>query len=804
MGLRVARFLGLSLCWERLSPSMMAVDEKSAVSQFKYGRFSEDGTAFTITDPATPRAFDSFLWNDSVMSCVHQTGVGTCDVQVDGSEAIQVFAGVGRVCDVEVYGRDHLMSRLVYVRDNDTGEFWNVGWEPVCRAYDFYECEHGLGYTRITSETCGIRSSLLLLVPPGSAPVELWELTHDNLSGRPRDLSVFVYNQYSLTYMWGFQSYGDMLYRGAWFEPSCNAMIVQKHPYIAPHGHLTAFLAADRPVDGYDGSRRLFVGDYSTLSTPEAVVNGACTNSPGSCEATIAALQFNLRLEPDGREVIGLVNGLADGLEQVADLTTRYASRIGESFDALQLSKREMVARNAISTPDPHFDRIVNVWLKQQSAFGAKWCRWGYMGFRDIVQHGLGVSSFAPERTREILIAAAAHMNSSGVALRGWNPVDTKPYSDSTLWLVYTLIAYLKETGDTDFLHCRVPYYDGGDGTVLEHIERALDFLERNKGSHRLCLIKFGDWNDSLTNIGKEGRGESVWLSMAYIHALTEMAGLYDFVGAEDKAKYVRGQADSMRSAVRASSWDGEWFIRCFDDRGHPVGSHANAEGAIYLNTQSWAIIAGVDDPEQRASVLDACRERLLTDVGYRLLAPPYLTRDDHIGRISYLEPGICENGTIYSHGNAFMFLAQLMAGMGDAAYETFTRLSPGYVSSSDCPKQKCPPYVYANGHYAPEHRNNALQVEFTWVTGSVAWWYNSVLDHMLGFRRDYDGFTIDPCLPACWPEASLQRTFRGMSFDVRIRRTGNYSLTLNGNPVSDRFVPISNCAAENAVEVTL
>ena len=426
------------------------------------------------------------------------------------------------------------------------------------------------------------------------------------------------------------------------------------------------------------------------------------------------------------------------------------------------------------------------------------------MGYRDIVQHGMGVSSFAPDRTREVWLSAIAHMNSSGVALRGWNPVDTKPYSDSTLWLVYTLTAYLKETGDIDFLHARVPYYDGGDGTVLEHIERALDFLERNKGSHGLCLIKFGDWNDSLTNIGKEGRGESVWLSMAYIHALNEMSGLYEFIKDGDKALYVQGRAESMRRAVRASSWDGKWFVRCFDDRGHPVGSHANEEGSIYLNTQSWAIIAGVDDPEQRRSMLDACRQSLMTKVGYRLLAPPYLTRDDHIGRISYLEPGICENGTIYSHGNAFMFLAQLMAGMGEEAYETFTCLTPGYMSSSDCPKQKCPPYVYANGHYAPEHRNNAMQVEFTWVTGSVAWWYNSVLEYMLGFRRDYDGITIDPCLPSAWPKASLQRNFRGKSFDVDIRRTGEFSLKLNGRAVEGRYLPLSSCSDENSVKVTV
>lgn len=771
---------------------------------YRYGHFTPEGNAFIITDPRTPRAFDNFLWNDSVLSCVHQTGVGTCDFQIGSTEAIQAFTGVGRVCDVEAYGRDHLMSRLVYVRDNESGAFWNVGWEPVCRAYEYYACEHGLGYTRIASQTSGIETSLLLLVPPGEAPVELWKLSFANRSNQPRDLSVFVYNQYAMSYMWGFESYGDMLYRGAWFEPELNAGIVQKHPYLAPHQHLTAFLAADRKVDGYDGSRRHFVGEYATLAEPEAVTRGSCSNSPGSCEATIIALQFNVSLTPSEEQTIHLVNGLASGLDQVAELSHQHLGTIDQSLDDIQQAKQELVQTNAVTTPDPHFNSIVNVWLKQQSLFGSKWCRWGYMGYRDIVQHGLGVCSFAPERTRSILLEAMAHMNSNGVALRGWNPIDTKAYSDSTLWLVFTLAAYLKQTGDTDLLHAEIPYYDKGQATALEHLEVALEFLENNKGSHGLCLIKFGDWNDSLTNIGREGRGESIWLSMAYTYAQKEMAALYDYIGKPEKAEAARQRAAAMANAIQASAWDGSWFVRCFTDRGEAVGSHLNQEGSIYLNAQSWAIIAGVATDEQQAAMLTSCHQHLKTEIGYRLLAPPYLERDDYLGRITYLEPGICENGTIYSHGNAFLFLAQLMAGLGDDAYETLCLLTPGYVSGPACPKQECPPYIFANGHYAPEHRNNALQVEFTWVTGSIAWWYNSAIDYMLGVRSDYEGLVIRPCLPSEWSQASVQKSYRGKEFDVQITRTGMSTVWLNGKEMEDGFLPLKDCQASNEVRVTV
>jgi len=191
----------------------------------RYGHFNPDGTEFTVTDPATPRAFDNFLWNQAVFSNVQQTGVGYFDYQVDDLEAIQFFTGVGRICDFDVYGRDHLMSRLIYIRDNDTGDFWNVGWEPVCQDYASYECTHGLGYTIIKSETKGVAASLRIFIPPGDDPVELWSLTFENVSDQPRNLSIFIYNQIQFAYKWGYDSYGDMFYRHSRWDQNQNALI---------------------------------------------------------------------------------------------------------------------------------------------------------------------------------------------------------------------------------------------------------------------------------------------------------------------------------------------------------------------------------------------------------------------------------------------------------------------------------------------------------------------------------------------------------------------------------------------------
>ncbi|MCL2351568.1 MAG: hypothetical protein FWC55_03440 [Firmicutes bacterium] len=770
------------------------------VNQYPYGRFSDDGKEFIINDPATPRAFDNFLWNGAVFSNVGQTGVGCFDYQVGENEAIQLLTGNGRVCDFDVYGRESLMSRLIYVRDNESGEFWNVNWEPRRKAYESYSCAHGLGYTVITNLTDGIEAVLTIFVPDGNDPVELWKVEFVNRSGRRRDLSAFAYCQMQFRYKWGFDSYGDMLYRSGGFDAANNAVVAVKHPYVKPHDYLTGFLTSDVRIDRFDSTRDAFVGQYGNLAAPDAVVRGKLSGTPGSSDATICAAQYDFSLEAGGSKTIRLILGAADGAGGIAAARARYLGRFTECLEELKAAKDRLFSANHVRTPDAHFDRMFNYWMKEQSAFGAAWCRWGWMGYRDIAQHGYGACLFEPERTKKILLTAVRYQYQEGPALRGWNPVDAKPYSDSALWLVFTLTAYVKETGDKELLDAEAPFYDGGADSVLGHAERALAFLGNHRGAHGLCLIKFGDWNDSLTAVGVKGKGESVWLSQAYAEALNRMAGLYAYIGDKGKANTAARLADDMKQALIKNAWDGNWFLRCFDDDGGRIGSAANAEGRIFCEPQAWALISGV--PEEYAEkIIVSCDEMLLTDQGYRLLAPTFTRIDPRIGRISALEPGICENGTIYTHVNIWLILGLLRNGRADKAYEVFKALSPGYPGGK---KGGCPPYVYANCYYGPDHRNNAYQMEFTWITGSIAWLNQVLACDMLGVEADYDGLRIRPNLPSGWGEITYRRAYRGAFYDIRVRNCGSaarYSVTADGAEVTDGLVPAYGDGKTHIVE---
>ena len=779
-------------------------------AKYKYGHFNESGDEFIITAPNTPRPFDNFLFNTACYANLHQTGIGYFDYQKDGKEGIQLFTGIGRVCDYDAFGKDHLYSRIIYVRDNHTGEFWAVNWEPVNREYEEYTCTHGLGYTVIMNKTCGIRSNYKIFIPQGDDPVELWELCVQNESLKDKNLTLFVYNQIQFKYKWDFDSYGDMIYRTTWMDTAENTFFAQKHPFIKPHDYLTAFFAADRKIDGYDGSRISFTGPYDTLASPEAVKEGRCKNSNGSADATICALQFNLTLKAGKSEKVNLVLGAVHDREEALKMKSKYINRFNGFLNELVARNQELAAKNEINTPDEHLNRMNNYWCKQATLFGSTWCRWGYNGYRDIVQHGFGVCAITPERTKEILREAFKHQYASGMSVRGWNPVDEKAYSDSALWLEFTLNAYLRETGDMDFLNEKLPFFDGGQATVSEHIECALEFFEKNKGSHGLLLIKYGDWNDSLTGVGKEGRGESVWLSIAYAQAMTEMAELAGFLNDEKgKNAYLKRREDIV-TAVNQSAWDGAWYKRCYTDSGRELGSKDSKYAKIFIEPQCWALIAGVADKERADALISSMDEILDTPVGYQLLAPAFMEFDPEIGRITSMEPGIAENGTIYSHTNAWMILGLLKYGMADKAYDLFKKITPGYVSGADADiKANTLPFQYANCYFGPDHKNNAYQMEYSWITGSVAWFANIIETAMLGIAPGFEGLTVNPCLPSEFEICEFRRLYRNAVYKIKIhnpgrKERGEIEIVADGKEINGNTLPVYGDGKEHEINVVI
>ena len=634
-----------------------------------------------------------------------------------------------------------------------------------------------------------------IFVPTGSDPVEIWKLGIKNEGKGKRSYSIFTYSQIQFKFKWGFDSYGDTMFRCTRFDEGRNTFYMSKHPFIVPHNYLTAFMSADYKISATEGCQNVFVGEYGTIASPEVVREGVSRNSIGSANATICSLRFDVELEAGAEQTINLMLGAGDCEDVSLALTEKYLANQDKYFEETKKYYHDLYSKNHITTSDEHLDRLINFWGKHATNFGATWCRWGYNGYRDIVQHGFGVVSFKNERTKEILREAIKNQYASGMAVRGWNPVDTKAYSDSALWLEFTLTAYLRETCDLEFLSEVVPFRDEGEATVFGHMDRALDFLESNKGVHDLLLIKFGDWNDSLTGVGKEGKGESVWLSIAYAQALLEMAELAAHLGLKDKEANYLSRRESITKAINENAWDGDWYRRCYTDNGSPLGSKQNKYAKMFMESQCWSLVSGVASEERANTIIKAMDEHMATPVGYMLLTPSFKEFDPTIGRISSMEPGICENGTIYSHTNIWMILGLLKYGKADLAYDLFKKIAPGYVFGDNAEiKNKCLPYMFSNCYFGPEHKNSAFQMEYSWITGSVAWYTNTMENYLVGARPTYAGLVIEPHLP--FDKASMKREFRGATYEIEINnpekkyKNVTVEVTVDGAKIEGNIVP--------------
>ncbi len=754
--------------------------------------FTEDARELWLDTPEPPRRFDNIMYNAHYFTMIDHMARGTGKYMTDEGFTCCVVA----------------KERLVYVRDEETGEFHSASYAPCWVEPESYRCGSGLNYQIIENVTNGIKTTWRIYIPAGGDPIEVWDLRVENVSGRPRKISLFTAVNINCN---GTDLYGGPLYRIARYDENLNAIYVcqdaPRHAEIDMPIH-NGFFTGDRKPAGYDANWELLIGEKHSTQDPQIVLKGQCDNTYASMFMPSGTFQLPLELADGASEEMRFLLGACSNKQMVADLRERYLGGNLDAdphFDTLQAERAEMTANIRIDTGDEKIDTMLNDWVKQQVHFGATHCRWGYKGYRDIVQQAQGIVTQDPALTRTDLLKACRHQYADGFALRGWHPLDTMRYSDSAQWMISAFSEYVKETGDLAILDEDVPFLDEGSASVYEHLMRAMQRLHTDRGPHDMCLAFFGDWNDSLTGVCREGKGESVWMSMAFCRCAKLMQELAEHLGKDEDAQQMADWHAEMAAAINTHAWDGKWYLCAIDDFGEPIGSEKNEEGRIFLNMQSWAQLGKVCDDEKWATAWAAVQEHLDSGWGLTLNWPTYTKPQDNIGRLSYLRPGICENGSVYTHGNAFMLLALLERGLADEALKLWHDVYPG----NDARPVAMQPNVFANGYLGPDSDITPGRAEHTWITGSASWMFMCVYEYMLGLRRTFDGIVVKPCLPSNWPTASIKRTFRGTTYNVTLNNPNGNSgsdveaITVDGKDhPADAPLPIDG--SEHEVIVTL
>ena len=801
-----------------------------------YGRFSEDQTEFIMTRPDVPHPWINYLTNEQYCAIISQCAGGYSFYKDCRSDRLTRWSP-----DSWHFDRP---GRYLYIKEGK--DVWSATYQPIRTKPDRFEARHGLGYTTIETRVSGIDSSATYFVPVED-PCEVWLFTLTNRTNRTRKLELFPYIEWLLGDYHLELRYRNImnLYNRIWFDESLKAILAKK---TAAWGDLNiqafsdhVFFASSLPIAGYVTQKDRFLGRYNTEERPEMLFEGTFETVPCcSGEDGIAVFRHQVTLKPKESLTLSIVMGQTEP-EDVARLVNRYrqVKEAQQELRRVQATWRTRIVDNIrVETPDREFDQMMNVWVKYQLYICNFWSRSpsyyhegaGGRGYRDSCQDAEGIMSINTEHAKQKLLKVATLIRKDGTSAPGWSdttgPASHRPNKDHPVWLTVTVSAYVKETGDTEILKTRLPYlkdrwirgwdidpnYTGGpttdgEGTLFEHLWRNLDFTFNDVGEWGLPLIGHADWNDAIDAAGIKLKGESGWLAQALVRSQKILAELAQLIGEREKAQELLKRAEIMTQRIQQRTWDGEWFLYGHTDDGTVYGSHVNPEGKIQLNTQSWALLAGIPTPEQEQKISASVAKYLDKPHGLALFYPAYSKWDARLGRISMFSEGTKENAAVFCHAATFMAVAELMRGRGTTGYRHLKQIMPN--AQPDYDLYKTEPYVYSEYLVGPENPYRYGEGAFTWITGTAGWTFMAGTEWLLGARRDYQGLRVDPCLPKHWKRCRIVRPFRGATYDIEILNPhglekGVAAVEVDGKKISGNVIRPHQDGKTHRVRVTL
>ena len=728
-------------------------------------------------------------------------------------------------------------GEVVFLRDEGTGRFWSTTPLPRCDDAP-YIVAHGTGYTRYVRRNQGVDHELLITVPLQD-PVKIYRLNVRNRTDKPLDLTATLYAEWVL----GAAREQTQAFVTTWADESTRALFA-RNAFSPEFGARVAFADASIAERSWTCDRTEFLGRNGSLDRPRAMLRTELSGRAGAALDPCAAIRVPITLPPGGEVTLHFTLGQGADEAEARDCLLKYR-RSG----ALTVAQSEVSAfwdsffgAIRVRTPDPSFDRLMNEWLLYQvmacrvNARSAFYQSGGAYGFRDQLQDVMAlVTAGCPEGVevarRQILLHASRQFPEGDVQ-HWWHPpsgrgVRTR-FSDDLLWLPYATSHYVHTTGDTTVLDERVPfllgrplaegedeYYDlpsvaNETASLYDHCVRAIR-RATTAGSHGLPLMGTGDWNDGMNRVGREGRGESVWLAWFLVDVLRRFSALSAARGDCTADLEFRERAERYRVAIEEHAWDGEWYLRAYYDNGTPMGSARNEECRIDSIAQSWAVISSAGDPDRCSRAMDAVDEWLVKeDAGLILLfTPPFDNSGQDPGYVKGYVPGVRENGGQYTHAALWTVMATALLGRGGRAHELFALLNPINRSSTQerCGTYRVEPYVVAADVYAGEQ--NVGCGGWSWYTGSASWMYRIGIETLLGFHRNGDSFAFEPRIPASWPGFELRLKFGATTYDVCVRNpngveTGIASVTLDGETCMPGSIPILTDGHNHTVSVIM
>lgn len=823
----------------------------------KFGHFDDAKREYVITTPRTPYPWINYLGTQGFFSLISNTAGGYSFYKDARLRRITRY----RYNNVPI----DMGGRYFYINDN--GTIWNPGWSPVKTELDAYECRHGMGYTVITGKKNDLKAEVTFFVPQDyDGEVQQVVLTNEGNASK-----TFKFWSFAEWCLWDAQDDSNNFQRN--FSTGRveikDSVIYHKTEYRDRRNHY-AFYSVNDKIDGYDTDRDSFIGLYNGFGDPQAVTEGKAYNSFADGWAPIASHYKEITLKAGETKTLVFVLGYvempqdqkfeADGktINKVKALEMIEKFNTPEKFAAgmkdLKAYWDKLLGILTVDTPEDKVNRMVNIWNQYQCMVtfnlsrSASYFESGIgrgMGFRDSNQDILGFVHQIPDRAKERIIDIASTQFPDGGCYHQYSPLTKKgnadiggDFSDDPLWLILSVSAYIKESGDWSILDEMVPYDNDMSKaqTMLEHLKVSFYRIVNNLGPHGLPLAMRADWNDCInlscfsdtpgesfqtyTNPKFKAEGgyskvaESVFVAALFTFAGPNYVSILNHVGKKDEAAKAQAEIDKMKKVMMESAWDGNWFIRAYDANGEKMGSKDCEESKIFIEPQGFAIMSDIDK-DATEKTLKAIDENLNCEFGLVLNYPAFTKYHVQYGEISTYPQGYKENGGIFTHNNAWIICAAAYAGKGDQAFKYYSEIAPSYTEeTSDIHKTE--PYVYGQmiggkeaGSDIGNGGKNYGQGKNSWLTGTAAWNMVAISQYILGIKPDFDGLMVNPSIPSSWDGFKATRLFRGAKYNITIKNPnhvckGVKSLVVDGKAVDGCVVPFVEGKKEVNVEITL
>ena len=814
----------------------------------KFGFFDDANKEYVITSPKTPYPWINYLGTQSFFSLISNTA---------GGYHFYMDARLRRLTRYRYNNAPIDMGgRYFYI--NDDGDVWNPGWSPCKTDLESYECRHGMGYTIIKGKRNGISAEATFFVPQNFNG-EIQKVVLKNEGTSPKKFKLFSFLEWCL---WNAQDDGENFQRN--FNTGEvdieGSIIFHNTEYKERRDHF-AFYTVNSPISGFDTDRESFMGLYNGFGNPQTVMAGQPNNSVADGWSPIASHCIDVTLEAGESKdfvfVLGYVENGENKWNADGSMNKSKAYEMMKQFDTaekadaalVELKKTwtELLSKYSTETPDDKVNRMVNIWNQYQCMVtfnmsrSASYFESGIgrgMGFRDSNQDLLGFVHQIPERARERILDLAATQFEDGGCYHQYQPLTKKGndavggnFSDDPLWMILSTAAYIKESGDYSILDEMVPYDNDVSKaqTLMHHLKQSFYKVAKETGPHGLPLAMRADWNDCLnlscfsdtpgesfqtSTSPKFGDSkfsqvaESIFVAGLFTYAGPEYVALCKYKGDEAGADAAQKELDKMAETIKKAGYDGEWFLRAYDDFGKKVGSKECDEGKIFIEPQGFCVMSGIGKEEgMDVKALDSVDKYLNSKYGLVLNNPAFTKYYIQYGEISTYPGGYKENAGIFCHNNAWIICAEAFIGRGDKAFEYYSKIAPAFLEDIS-EIHRTEPYVYAQMIAGKDAKRHG-EAKNSWLTGTAAWNFVAISQYILGIKPDWNGLKVDPSIPKAWDGFKVSRFFRGDVFDIEFKNPdhvsqGIKSVTVDGNKIDGNVLPVFGDGKHHSVEVIM